>query len=190
MNEIIKKYTSGEATLEETNAALKEAGAGFYLDPGKNTLTEQEIKDTTVGTRPSDVTGYGLMDSGTGTMDKVHVVDGVIQGGPVNTVNSDGVPNERDIVYIGGQTWQVYGDELGLVAEAGAPWWAPLHTFTGAVAWQDEISRYIPDRDMIRPKYRNQDVVKGSVRYMYDGDGNVKYQPKSMLEYDKDHGRV
>ena len=33
INEIIKKYSDGKATLEETNKALKEAGANFHLDP-------------------------------------------------------------------------------------------------------------------------------------------------------------
>ena len=37
--EIISKYTSGEKTLEETNAELKKMKAGFYLDPAKNVLT-------------------------------------------------------------------------------------------------------------------------------------------------------
>lgn len=37
--ESIKKYTSGEITLEEVNAAL--AGSGYHLDPGQNTLTEE-----------------------------------------------------------------------------------------------------------------------------------------------------
>lgn len=190
MNEIIKKYTSGEATLEETNAAMASAGAGFHLDPGRNTLTEEEIKTTTVGASPSDANGYGLMDTGTGTLDKVHVVDGVIQGGPVNEVREDGKVSMKATVYIGGKQYAVAGDQLCEIAPDEAPWWAPYHTFTGAVAWQDELPRYIPEKDMMQPKYHNQDVVRGSLRYMYDADGNVKYQPKSMLEYDRDHGRV
>ena len=47
--EIIGKYTSGEATLEETNQALKDAGSMVTLEPGKNELTEEEIRGTTIG---------------------------------------------------------------------------------------------------------------------------------------------
>ena len=85
----------------------------------------------------------------------------------------------------------MYGDELGNLAPEKAPWWASMHTFTGAVAWQKEIDKYIPEQDMVynRPKYHGVDVVKGSLRYIYAEDGSCKYQPKSMADYDKDHGR-
>ena len=49
MNEILMKYTNGEKTLEETNAALKEAGANFYMDPEKHNLTPEEIMNGTAG---------------------------------------------------------------------------------------------------------------------------------------------
>ena len=192
INEIMNNYTSGKTPVEDTNPALKEAGAGFHFVPGQNTLTPEEIAATHVGPRPNDATGYGLMSSGTGTMDKVHVVKGKLQGGAINMVGSDGMPNECDIVYIGGQVWQVYGDELGNLALEKAPWWASMHTFAGAVAWQEEIDKYIPEQDMVynRPKYHGQNVVKGALRYLYAEDGTCKYQPKSMADYDKDHGRV
>lgn len=121
INEIINNYTSGKTPVEDTNKALKKAGAGFSFQPGKNALTAEEIAATHVGPRPNDATGYGLMSSGTSTMDKVHVVKGKLQGGAVNTVGSDGMPNECDIVYIGGQVWQVYGDELGNLAPERLP---------------------------------------------------------------------
>ena len=41
-----------------------------------------------------------------------------------------------------------------------------------------------------RPKYHGVEVVKGAIRYIYAEDGTAKYQPKSMRDYDKDHGRV
>ena len=190
INEIVSDYTSGKVDVEATNAALKAAGAGFSFVPGQNELTAKEIKETKVGASPSDATGYGLMDSGTGTYDKVHVVNGVVLGGRVNTV-TNGVPNETDYVYIGGKTYQVYGDKLGEVAPKGEPWWVPYHTFTGHVAWQDELDKYIPDEDMMfnRPKYHGVEVVKGAIRYIYAEDGTAKYQPKSMRDYDEDHGR-
>lgn len=61
ITDLIARYTCGEATLRETNEALKTAGATFYLDPGRNTIAEDE-RDR-----------YGLLDTGTGTMDKVEV---------------------------------------------------------------------------------------------------------------------
>ena len=191
INTIINGYTSGKVSVEETNKALANANAGFSFQPGKNALTADEIASTKVGKLPGDVTGYGLLSTGTGTMDKVHVVNGKVQGGAVNTV-VNGKPNEYDLVYIGGQTWQVFGDQLGEIAPKDAPWWAPLHTFVCHVAWQDEVSQYIPEYEMVynRPKYHGQEVVKGAIRYKYADNGTCKYQPKSMADYDKAHGRV
>ena len=36
MNEILADYTSGKATPEETNAALKEIDCPLTINPGKN----------------------------------------------------------------------------------------------------------------------------------------------------------
>lgn len=74
--EIIGKYTSGEATLEETNQALKDAGSMVTLEPGKNELTEEEICGTTIGQYPDMANGWGLLDTGTGSYDKVEVRNG------------------------------------------------------------------------------------------------------------------
>ena len=191
INEILQDYTSGKTPVEETNAALKAAGAGFHFEPGQNTLTAEEIAATVGGPRPEDADGWGLLDTGTGTLDKVHVVDGVIQGGPVNEVREDGELSMKATVYIGGKQYAVIGDQLAETAPEEAPWWAPYHTFTGAVAWQDELPRYIPEKGMMsRPQYAGQEVVKGGLRYIYDAEGNAQYQPKSMGDYDKDHGRI
>lgn len=67
--EIIKKYTAGKATLEETNQALKKAGASFHLEPGKHEIL------------PGEEGRFGLLDSGTGTMDKVEIKDGKLVHG-------------------------------------------------------------------------------------------------------------
>ena len=65
INEIMTAYTSGKKSLEDTNAALKAAGAGFHLDPMHNKLTAEKI-----------AAGYGLLDSGTGSLDVVQVKSG------------------------------------------------------------------------------------------------------------------
>ena len=192
INEIINDYTSGKTPVEETNAALKEANAGFHFEPGQNTLTAEEIADTVGGPRPEDADGWGLLDTGTGSLDKVHVEHGVLTGGAINQVREDGSTTMTAYVHIGGYTYEVYGDALGYEAKEKTPWWVPYHTFTGAVAWQEELPKYIPEKDMMfnRPKYHGQEVVKGAIRYIYAEDGSAQYQPKSMRDYDKDHGRA
>lgn len=116
INEIIADYTSGKATVEETNAALKEAKANFHFEPGKNVLTEEEIRATTVGNYPDMANGYGLLDSGTGSMEKVHVVNGKLDF-PVNQVEEDGSTNMLAYVHICGKVFEVFGDTLGFKKE-------------------------------------------------------------------------
>lgn len=62
VNEIIEKYKNGEASLEETNAALKEIDSGLCYDPDKNVI------------QPEEEECFGLLDTGTGTLDKVKVI--------------------------------------------------------------------------------------------------------------------
>ena len=64
INKIISDYTAGETTLEEANAALTELGAGVLLDPEKNVI------------HPGEEDRFGLLDTGTGTLDKVEIRDG------------------------------------------------------------------------------------------------------------------
>lgn len=92
INEIIGKYTNGEATLEETNTALKDAGAGLHLDPERNTITAVEVGK------------YGLLDTGTGTLDKVEVRDGKL-------VDMD-CGDMAALCIFAGKTYTVKGAEL------------------------------------------------------------------------------
>lgn len=62
VNEIIEKYKNGEASLEETNAALKEIDSGLCYDPDKNVI------------HPDEEERFGLLDTGTGSLDKVKVI--------------------------------------------------------------------------------------------------------------------
>ena len=111
ISEIIGKYTAGEVSLEETNTALKEAGAGLQLDPQKNTLTEEEKRATTVGYYPEQANGWGLLDTSTGSLDKVQVRNGKLIFA-VNAVNEDGSVNMKATVSIAGHVYQVKGDTL------------------------------------------------------------------------------
>lgn len=103
-DEMISKYTAGEATLEETNAALREAGAGLHLDPEKNVLTEEEKRATTIGYYPDQANGWGLLDSGTGTLDKVHVVNG--------QMTDCDIGDSYALLSIAGRTYKVEGRTL------------------------------------------------------------------------------
>ena len=94
-NEIIAKYTCGEATLEDTNAALKEAGANFHLDPTKNILSAEDI-----------LNGYGLLDTGTGTMDPARMTDGKL-------VNVD-CGDSYALFFHDGKVYEVKGKDLFL----------------------------------------------------------------------------
>ena len=94
--DIIRAYSNGEKTLEETNAALKEKGAGFYLDPSKHELTDEEIQNGTAG----------LMDSGTGTMDKVQIDPETME-----LVNAD-MGDAFALCIYGGNTYEVKGKKL------------------------------------------------------------------------------
>ena len=79
MTEILNKYTAGQTTLEETNAALAEMGAGIHLKPGKNELTAEETAAAKADSAAT-ANGFGLLDTGTGTLDKVEVRDGHLVG--------------------------------------------------------------------------------------------------------------
>ena len=59
--DILMDYTSGAKDVDTTNAALKEANAGFHLEPGKNVLTEEEIRASVVGHYPEMANGFGLL---------------------------------------------------------------------------------------------------------------------------------
>ena len=101
--EILKKYTAGAATLDETNDALKEAGAGFHLEQCRHKLTNDEKQATFVGELP-EVRGFGLLDTGTGTLDKVEVQEGRL-------VNMS-CGNMPALCIIGGRIFNVEGSQL------------------------------------------------------------------------------
>ena len=98
--EIIKKYTAGELTLDEANAKLQ----GIKLNPEKNVITEEEQRATTVGFYPDQANGWGLLDSGTGSLDKVKVENGKL-------VDCD-MGEAFALCIIGGKSYEVKKDTL------------------------------------------------------------------------------
>ncbi len=96
---ILRAYTEGKATLEETNAKLAELGTDLRLDPARNVITEAEL------------TTHGLLDTGTGTLDKVRVTDGRLDHA-VNEVSESGTVNMPAWVYLDGKQYAVKGAAL------------------------------------------------------------------------------
>ena len=95
--DILRKYTNGQMSLQEANAALKECRAGFHLDPQRNYI------------HPGEKDLFGLLDTGTGTLDKVRVRDGKLS-------NADCGEMPATCTY-NGKLYRVHGDELGEVIE-------------------------------------------------------------------------
>ncbi len=87
---IIRDYTSGEATLDATNDALAASGTGLHIDPERNTIKPDEEND------------YGLLDTGTGSLDKVRIKSGKL-------VHSVGTMSAR--VYYKGACYDVTGGD-------------------------------------------------------------------------------
>lgn len=101
---VILDYSRGEVGLDETNAKLKEMGSNVFLNPMRNMFTAEELMNTVVGETPDDANGYGIMDHGIGSMEKVHVVNG-------RTTNVN-MGEEIAFVYIAGKKYRLRGDVL------------------------------------------------------------------------------
>lgn len=110
--DILMRYASGEVDLEETNTALAKAEAGFHLEPGRNEITDEDRKQTVVGYYPEQACGYGFLDTGTGSMEKVKAIGGKLEY-PVNEIQPDGSTNMVAYFIICGKTYEVFGDTLG-----------------------------------------------------------------------------
>ena len=100
INKILKQWADGEKTVEETNEALK--GTGLYVDPDKQKIAEGEgavyCEDL------SQINGYGLLDTGTGTLDKVKIKNGKLV---------DSIGNMAALVLVGDVHYKVVdGDTL------------------------------------------------------------------------------
>lgn len=160
IKETLLAYTAGEKTTEAVNEILK--GTGLTFTPGKNALTEEEIRTTTIGTYPDMANGWGLLDTGTGTVDKVRVDGGRIPFA-VNEVLEDGSVNSTVNLYIAGRLYSVKGDTL---AEYEEPDTKPV-----------EKKRFGPDTRK-RPEYAGQTVRVGKYDITYNDKG---YAVKSVL---------
>ena len=92
VEEVLRKYTLGEAGKDETNDDLKELGSPLCLNPDRNVITPEELAEFTAV----------LADCR--TLEKVHVVNG-------RTVDVD-MGQETAYVYIAGRKYRLRGDML------------------------------------------------------------------------------
>lgn len=95
---VFEEIDNGTITLEEANKRLKAAGAPYHLSPWKNRIGRNED-------------GVGLLYTGTGTPDKVKVVNGELEF-DVNQVNPDGTTNMYATVEYEGKKYEVKGRKL------------------------------------------------------------------------------
>lgn len=91
--EIINAYAHGELTLVECNAKLAAIGSKLMLDPNLCKLTPEMIAD-----------GWGLLDTGTGSLDPVQVKN-------MELVNADCGEMEA-LCILNGKMYAVHGKKL------------------------------------------------------------------------------
>lgn len=114
LDEIMTKYEASpktKADVDACNASLKKVGMTFYIDPGKNEITKAELEQTVVGATPAQASGYGLLDTGTGSLEKVKVTKGKLASA-VNSLNPDGSVNMPAFVLILDKRYAVKVDAL------------------------------------------------------------------------------
>lgn len=76
MNEIIKAYSDGKLSQEDANKQLEAIGSTVRIDEMKNVITEEEKKVTSTDGTPGGTTGWGFMNHGIGTPEKMYVKNG------------------------------------------------------------------------------------------------------------------
>lgn len=155
----------------------------------KDGKTQEEINKELAAagyqTAFGDKEGNAFLSAGVGSPEPCTVVDGKL-------TSCKAVPHQ-DIVIYDGEQYHVDDDGVTLIAMSTpeAPWWFnDDYKAWGMEDWQDELDKYIPDKDMMhRPEYAGQKVKKGKLLYRYDENGDATWEPISMRDYDADHGR-
>lgn len=93
------EYKNGKVTLEQLNEYLAPFGLGY--DPEKNVIVDGGAVPCEDVTK---INGYGLLDTGTGTLDKVMIKDGKLV---------DSIGNMPALVLVGDIYYKVVaGDTL------------------------------------------------------------------------------
>ena len=104
LEDILHDYTRGDKPLDETNQELKKLDCGLQLDPTRNLFSARELLETRAGETPDEANGWGILDHGVGSLEKVHVVNG-------RTVDVD-MGQETAYVYMAGKRYRLRGDVL------------------------------------------------------------------------------
>ena len=104
LEDILHDYTRGDKPLDETNQELKELDCGLQLDPTRNLFSARELLEARGGETPDEANGWGILDHGVGSLEKVHVVNG-------RTVDVD-MGQETAYVYMAGKRYRLRGDVL------------------------------------------------------------------------------
>lgn len=89
-----------------------DAYSGISFRPGQNELAEADLRSTTVGCYPDQANGFGLLDTGTGSMEKVQITVGKLRSA-VNQVREVGGTTLTAYVHICGKVHEVFGGTLG-----------------------------------------------------------------------------
>lgn len=84
INEVIEAYKKKieNASAEDAKTALAKAnealkGTGIYLDPEKNVIKPGEV--AIVCEDVSKINGFAMLDTGTGSLDKVEIINGKLK---------------------------------------------------------------------------------------------------------------
>lgn len=114
--EIILSYSKGEITVEEANKRLAECTVGLRLDPMKNAITGAEMAQTHSDGTPAGTSGYGFMDHGIGTPEKMHVTAGKLDYDTGFDVKGNA---PKATLYIAGYAFAVVRDHIEVKVDEG-----------------------------------------------------------------------
>ncbi len=110
VNEIMQEYSKGTIGLADANRMLKEASKfGLQIDPYKNVLTASEAAEIVVSNDPTKCSGYGFMNHGIGTPEKMHLKNGKFD------YDTGFDESTRAVFYIGGKMFRVMHDHIEVI---------------------------------------------------------------------------
>lgn len=107
--DIVLEHSKGTISLEEANKQLAAIGSDLCLDPHKNSISGAEMAKTHSDGTPEGTSGWGFMNHGIGTPEKMHVEKGKLD----YDTGFDVIGNEpKAALYIAGYTFAVVHDHI------------------------------------------------------------------------------
>lgn len=107
--DIILEHSKGTISLEEANKQLAAIGSDLHLDPHKNRISGAEMAKTHSDGTPEGTSGWGFMNHGIGTPEKMHVEKGKLD---YDTGFGIGEHDPSATLYIAGYVFDVVGDHI------------------------------------------------------------------------------